>query len=43
MVGNDDGGVKFEWINELIGERDMEEEVLQVEAQAWQQHQHLQL
>jgi hypothetical protein len=42
VVGNDDGGVKFGWINELIGEKDMEEDVLQVEAQAWQ-HQLLQL
>ncbi len=43
MVGNDDGGVKFEWINEFIGEKDMEEEVFASWAQAWQQHQLLQL
>ncbi len=42
MVGNGDGGIKFESINELVWEKELEE-VLQVGAQVWQQQQFLQL
>lgn len=41
-VGNGDGGIKFESINELVWEKELEE-VLQVGAQVWQQQQFFQL
>jgi len=42
VVGNGDGGIKFESTNELVWEKELEE-VLQVGAQVWQQQQFLQL
>jgi hypothetical protein len=36
-VGNDDGGVRFESFDELVGEREFGEEVLQVDAHHHQQ------
>jgi len=42
VVGNGDGGIKFQSINESVWEKELEE-VLQVGAQVWQQQQFFQL